>query len=195
MSELKLEIAYQGKTAKVDYERLEQIGASLLEAIGETDWQDNPSLKETPRRFAGFWKEFIEYDAGNINTAFESTSGAWVVVSGLRIYSVCEHHLLPFWADVTIAYKPKNKVLGLSKFARIAHMHAHKPQIQEGLGAEILETIQVLTETDFAAVKIVGKHSCMIMRGIKTDGEMTTLTLSDALSENIPHLRLLQTLL
>lgn len=171
---------------EVDYEALLDIGQQLLTAVGAN--LEDPSLKDTPRRYANFWREFIEYDPGKIDTSFaETRSGKMIIVSGMRIWSLCEHHLLPFWADVSIAYIPKGNVLGLSKFARIAHQYAHQLQIQERLVSQIADDVTKLTKTNSVAVMATGVHTCMVMRGIKTDGRMTTLDTRGAF-EDEPHL-------
>jgi GTP cyclohydrolase IA len=158
---------------KVDKQRLAEIGRELLIAIGEDP--EREGLKDTPRRFAGFWAEFMEYEAGKVDTAFESIQAdQMVVVSGMRVWSVCEHHLLPFWCDVSVAYIADNKVLGLSKFARIAKGFARRPQVQERLVSEISQVVKCLTGTEDVAVVASGVHLCMVMRGIETAGLMTS---------------------
>jgi len=142
-------------------------------AIGEDP--ERPGIVKTPYRFAKWWREFIEYDPGKIDTVFEAvTTDQLVIVSGMRVWSVCEHHLLPFWCDISVGYLATDKVLGLSKFARIAHKHAHKPQIQERLVHEIADEVQAITGSPHVAVLGQGKHLCMIMRGVKTDGLMVS---------------------
>ena len=95
-------------------------------------------------------------------------------VSGLRVVSLCEHHLLPFWCEVSIGYIPDEKVLGLSKFARIAHQFAHRLQLQEQLGLQIANEITRITGTMNVAVVLKGEHLCMTARGIRTPGRMTS---------------------
>jgi GTP cyclohydrolase I len=97
-----------------------------------------------------------------------------VCVSGLRVSSLCEHHLLPFWSDVSIGYIPDEKVLGLSKFARIAHQFAHRLQLQERLGQQIADEIIRITVTQNVAVVLKGEHLCMTARGIRMPGRMTS---------------------
>lgn len=158
---------------EVDYEALLRIGRDLIIAIGENP--DREGLLETPRRFASSWREFIEYDPGKTETMFENiTTDQMVVISGLRVWSFCEHHLLPFWCDVTIGYIAEDKVLGLSKFARIAHQYAHKLQLQERLCTDIADEIERITGSKNVAVMARGEHTCMMMRGIRTNGQMTT---------------------
>ena len=161
---------------RVDYPRLLALGRELLLAIGEDP--DREGLRETPRRWADAWREFIEYDPGTTETTFASVSSEQLVcVSGIRVASLCEHHLLPFWCDVSIGYIPNAKVLGLSKFARIAHQFAHRLQLQERLGQQIADEIARITGTENVAVVLKGEHYCMAARGIRTPGRMTSSVL------------------
>lgn len=157
----------------VDHARLVVLGRELLVALGEDP--DRQGLAGTPLRWANMWREFIEYDPGRIGTTFESVEvDQMVVVSGMRIWSMCEHHMLPFWADIHVAYIAGDRVLGLSKFARIAHQFAHRLQIQERLVQDIADEVSRLTNSPDVAVLARGQHLCMVMRGIQTDGPMTT---------------------
>src|SRR5258708_19874510 len=123
---------------------LEQLGRDLLLTLGENP--DREGLVDTPRRWAAWWKEFIDYQPGTTDTTFESvTTDQMVVISGMRVYSMCEHHLMPFWCDISIGYVVRDKVLGLSKFARIAHESAHKLQLQERMVCEIATHVQTIT--------------------------------------------------
>ena len=161
---------------RVDYPRLLALGRELLIAIGEDP--EREGLQETPRRWADAWREFIEYDPGTTETTFSSVaSDQLVCVSGIRVASLCEHHLLPFWCEVSIGYIPNNKVLGLSKFARIAHQFAHRLQLQERLGQQIADEIARITGTENVAVVLKGEHYCMAARGIRTPGRMTSSVL------------------
>ena len=158
---------------RVDYPRLLALGRELLLAIGEDP--DREGLRETPRRWADAWREFIEYDPGTTETTFASVaSDQLVCVSGIRVASLCEHHLLPFWCDVSIGYIPNAKVLGLSKFARIAQQFAHRLQLQERLGEHIADEISRITGTQNVAVVLKGEHYCMTARGIRMPGRMTS---------------------
>lgn len=152
---------------------MEEIGRELLIALGENP--DRPGLVETPRRWAGWWAEFLDFDPGKMDTTFESvTTDQMVVVSGMRVWSLCEHHLLPFWADVSIGYIATEQVLGLSKFARIAHYYAHRLQLQEQLTHQIADMVADVAETDNVAVMAQGEHLCMTMRGVQTPAKMTS---------------------
>ncbi len=164
---------FERKPKRVDYPRLLALGRELLLAIGEDP--DREGLRETPRRWADAWREFIEYDPGATETTFASVASDQIVcVSGIRVASLCEHHLLPFWCDVSIGYVPNAKVLGLSKFARIAQQFAHRLQLQERLGEHIADEISRITGTQNVAVVLKGEHYCMTARGIRMPGRMTS---------------------
>lgn len=154
--------------------KIERLAFELLQAIGEDPTREG--LKDTPRRVAKFWDEFINYEPGNIATSFAQTnSGQIVIVSGMRVWSLCEHHLLPFWCDVSIAYRPADKILGLSKFARIALKQAHKLNVQENLVRQIADEVGGVTGSADIAVVGVGVHTCMLMRGVEKAAHMTTI--------------------
>jgi GTP cyclohydrolase I len=152
---------------------VEEIIKALLYALGENPMREG--LKDTPRRVAKFYQEFMEYSPGNTGTTFEPIQvDQMVIVKKIPIYSLCEHHLLPFHCEVSIGYITKDKVLGLSKFARIAQQYAHRLQLQERLAFDIATEVKNLVETDDVAVYAEGEHLCMQMRGIKSPGKMVT---------------------
>ena len=158
---------------KVDYAKLKSICRELLIAIGEDP--DREGLLETPRRWASWWKEFIDYSPGILETTFESVEmDQMIVVSGLRIWSLCEHHLLPFVSDVTIGYITSKRMLGLSKFGRITQKFAHQLQVQERLVHQIADKVIDLIGSEDVAVIARGQHLCMTMRGVKMPGTMTS---------------------
>lgn len=155
----------------MDFAAIQSLTRSLLVAIGEDP--DREGLKDTPRRVADYWREFVDYNPGTVDTTFEAVSSdQLVVVKGMRVWSLCEHHLLPFWCDISVGYIADGKVLGLSKFARIAHQHAHKLQLQERLVDGIAADVVALTGSPDVAVLASGQHLCMVSRGIRTDGRM-----------------------
>src|SRR5665647_3623057 len=101
--------------------RLENLGSQLLDEIAP-GWKANPHMQATPTRWAKWWEEFIDYDPGNCATSFPVRNvDQMVTVTGIETWSLCAHHLLPFSASVSIGYIADEQVLGLRKFARIAH--------------------------------------------------------------------------
>ena len=169
----------------VDMEALMLLAKDLLLAIGEDPERDG--LKDTPERFAKWWKEFIDYDPGKTETSFNvQNTDQIVTISGIKVWSLCEHHLLPFSCNIAIGYIPaNNKVLGLSKFGRIAHQMAHKPQVQERLANEIADEITRITDSTNVAVIADGEHLCMTMRGIKSPSTMSTSVMRGVFRDEI----------
>jgi len=167
----------------VDYDKLVTAATLLLEGIGEDVGREG--LVGTPDRIARMWAEFIDYDAGKVDSAFQSVqTDQMVIVRDLRVYSFCEHHAIPFWCDLSVGYLTGQRVLGLSKFARVAHKHAHKLQLQERLVHEIADEVMELTGSESVAVFAEGVHLCMTMRGIKTQGVMQTSVLRGMFQEH-----------
>jgi len=158
--------------------QVEQHYRALIEAVGE-----NPSregLVRTPHRAAkalkfmtqGYNQRVEDIVNGAI---FASTNNEMVIVRDIELYSLCEHHLLPFFGRAHVAYLPDGKVLGLSKIPRIIDMFARRLQIQENLAQQIGETVQEITGARGTGVVIEAKHLCAMMRGVeKQNSSMTT---------------------
>lgn len=152
-----------------------QVETLIFDLLDALDQPIREGLNNTPQRVARFWKEFLDYDPGKIDVTFESTSiDQLVILTGIRVYSLCEHHLLPITCDVSIGYISGPRVLGLSKLARITHKQAHKLQLQERMTQEIADEVSQVAGVEDVAVLVEGVHMCMIMRGIKTSGKMIT---------------------
>lgn len=148
----------------------------LLESIGEDLNRDG--LRDTPERAArafAFLNRGYHQDIDQIinNAIFESESNEMVLVQDIELYSLCEHHLLPFIGKCHVAYIPSGKILGLSKFARIVDMYARRLQVQENLTRQIADTIQKVTQAQGVAVIIEAQHMCMMMRGVEKQGSKT----------------------
>jgi len=142
----------------------------IIESTGEEILR--PGLKDTPKRAsAAFEYLTCGYDQSLddvVNGAlFPSDCNDMVVVKDIELFSLCEHHLLPFIGKAHVGYIPKGKVLGLSKVARIVDMYARRLQIQEQLTAQIAQTISEVTNAAGVGVIIEAKHLCMMMRGVE----------------------------
>jgi GTP cyclohydrolase I len=156
---------------------MEQHWASIIEAIGED--LSRPGLLDTPKRAASAF-EFLTRGYGQsvedvVNEAlFPSDSSEMVLVQDVELYSLCEHHLLPFIGKCHVAYIPTGKVLGLSKVARLVDVFARRLQIQEALTYQIAETIMEVTDAEGVGVIIEAQHMCMMMRGVEKQNSIMT---------------------
>lgn len=149
---------------------MKQHFAEIIQHIGED--LTRPGLKDTPERaaksFQFLTKGYSETLDHIINDAlFPTTSDDMVIVRNIELYSLCEHHLLPFIGQCHVGYLPQGSVLGLSKIARIVDMYARRLQIQEQLTHEIALAIQTATGASGVGVVIEAKHLCMMMRGVE----------------------------
>ena len=150
----------------------------IITSIGEDLTRDG--LVSTPERAEKAMKFLTKGYTENIEkiingAIFESDNDQMVIVKDIELYSLCEHHLLPFFGRAQVAYIPDGKVIGLSKIPRIVDMYARRLQIQESLTVQIAQTIQDAIHCKGVAVVIEAKHMCMMMRGVeKQNSSMTT---------------------
>jgi len=167
---------------------MEQHFAKIIEAIGEDISREG--LVDTPKRAA---KAFAFINRGYSqsleeivnNALFESACDEMVIVKDIELYSLCEHHLLPFIGKCHVAYIPNGRVLGLSKVARVVDMFARRLQIQEKLTQEIAQSIMDVTDARGVGVIIEAKHMCMMMRGVeKQNSSMKTSSMLGIFRDN-----------
>jgi len=159
----------------IDIKKIEEAVKNILEAIGEDP--NREGLKDTPKRVAKFYEEAfsgLSVDPQkNLDVEFSENHEEMVIVKEIPIYSMCEHHLLPFFGYAHIAYIPRGKVTGLSKLARVAEDFARRPQLQERLTSQIADTIKNTLNPHGVLVVIEAEHMCMTIRGIKKPGSRT----------------------
>lgn len=176
----------------IDKKRIEKAIKEILTALG--DDPNRPGLVDTPKRVAKMYEEVFEgmnYTNAEIADkfckCFDTDNNDLVVVQDIPIFSYCEHHLaLMYNMTVSIAYIPDGKVLGLSKFARIADMVGKRLQLQERIGSDIAEIVQMATGSNDVLVVVQGEHSCMTARGIKSRGAKTrTATIRGEFNDNV----------
>jgi len=168
----------------IDKERIEKSIREIIIALG--DDPDREGLKDTPKRVANMYEEVFEgmnYTNDEIADMFNKTfeedyysedSKDLVIVKDIEVFSYCEHHMaLMYDMKVSVAYIPNGKVIGLSKIARIADMVAKRLQLQERIGNDIADVLQMVTGSEDVAVFIEASHSCMTARGIKNASAKT----------------------
>jgi GTP cyclohydrolase IA len=162
----------------LDKEAIEEAVASMLVAFGEDPGRQG--LRHTPERVARMYAELLSgYRADPqeiVNEAvFDVKYDEMVLVRDIEFYSLCEHHLLPFWGRAHVAYMPDGKVIGLSKIPRLVDMFARRLQVQERMTRQIADTVQDLLGPQGVAVVIEAQHMCAAMRGVqKHAARMTT---------------------
>lgn len=162
----------------MNLERVEELVRELLKEIGEDP--EREGLIKTPDRVARAWQFLTQgYKSdldGVINNAlFESASNNMIIARDIEVYSLCEHHLLPFFGKCHIGYIAQKRVLGVSKLARIMDLYSRRLQIQERLTEQIAKTIMEITGAEGVGVVMECKHLCMMMRGVeKQNSVMTT---------------------
>ncbi len=154
---------------------MEDSWAKIIEGVGED--LSRPGLADTPKRAAAAFqfltRGYTQSVDEVVNDAlFPSDSSEMILVQDVELYSLCEHHLLPFIGRCHVAYIPTGKVLGLSKVARIVDVFARRLQIQESLTTQIAETIMTVTDAEGVGVIIEARHMCMMMRGVEKQNSL-----------------------
>lgn len=160
----------------MDLEKIEQAVIMILEAIGEDP--DREGLKDTPKRVARMYAEIFtgihEDPSRHLKVQFSEGHEEMIIVKDIPLYSMCEHHLLPFFGKAHVAYIPrKGRITGLSKFARVVEGFARRPQLQERLTAQIADAIRDELSPLGVLVVIEAEHMCMTMRGVKKEDSKT----------------------
>ena len=166
------------KEQKMDKAKIEEGVRLILEGIGEDPRREG--LLKTPARVAKMYEEICagleENPARHFETTFDEGHEEMVLVRDIPFYSICEHHLVPFFGMAHVAYIPAKdgRICGLSKLARLVDAYAKRPQVQERLTSQIADTLVAELHPQGALVVLEAEHLCMSMRGIKKPGSKTT---------------------
>lgn len=173
----------------MDMEKIARLTRELLIEIGEDP--DREGLLKTPERVAESWLFLTSGYRGDIKSVingavFESEANNMILCRDIELYSLCEHHMLPFFGSCTIGYIAKNKVIGVSKLARIVDFYSRRLQIQERLTAQIARAVMDSVDAEGVGVIIEARHMCMTMRGVgKQHSSMTTSSVLGSFHSNI----------
>ena len=159
---------------EVKEEPVENNFVRILQYMGEDP--NREGLKETPKRYIKFLKEFLNPKEFNFTTFDAEGTDEMIVQSNIPFYSLCEHHIAPFFGVGTIAYIPNGKIVGLSKLARTLDLYANRLQNQERITSEIAQRLQQELNPKGVAVSLKAQHLCMCMRGVKKYDTWTTTT-------------------
>ncbi len=172
----------------VDRQAAERAAADLLRALG-TDL-DVPGVRDTPRRMAAAYAELLTPQPFNLTT-FPNDEGydELVLVREIPFQSLCMHHMLPFYGVAHVAYLPDERILGLSKLARVVELFAHDLQLQERLTSQIAGYLQAKLQPKGVGVVLVAEHLCMTLRGVQKAGAVTVTSTLHGLLRDDPRTR------
>lgn len=170
----------------VNKEKVKEAVRLLLEGIGED--VNREGLADTPDRMARMYEELLagmdEDPAMHLSRTFHASNNEMVLEKDITLYSMCEHHMLPFYGKAHIAYIPDEKVVGLSKLARTVEVYARRLQIQEQLTAQIADALMEHLKPKGVMVMVEAEHMCMTMRGVKKPGSKTVTYVCRGAFEN-----------
>ena len=175
----------------VNKDKVEAAVKLLLEGMGED--VNREGLKETPARVARMYEELLSGMGASakehLSKTFEASDSQIVLERDITFYSICEHHLMPFFGKIHIAYIPDGQVVGISKLARTVEFYAARLQIQERLTAEIADAIMENLRPKGVMVLVSAEHMCMTMRGVKKPGSQTVTAASRGLFDEDESLK------
>ena len=168
---------FGGKMNDDKRKKLEANTKNLLELLGEDPSREG--LINTPKRVAKAWDFLTKGYSENLdelinNAIFEGESKDMVIVKNIEFYSLCEHHMIPFYGKAHIGYIPNGKIIGLSKLARITDLFSQRLQVQERLTNQIAQCLQEVLNPRGVAVVLEGKHFCMLSRGVQKQNSIAT---------------------
>lgn len=175
----------------MDQEKIKTAIKLLLEGIGEDT--EREGLVETPDRIARMYEEicsgYEQNPAEVLSKVFTAQGSEMVMEKDISFYSMCEHHMMPFFGKAHIAYIPKGKVVGISKLARTVEIYARRLQIQERMTGQIADAIMECLDAEGVMVVLEAEHLCMTMRGVKKPGSRTVTMATRGVFEANEELR------
>ena len=181
------------RSARMDTAKIEEGVRLILQGIGEDP--DREGLHKTPHRVAKMYEEVFagmtEDPSVHFETTFDEGHQEMVIVKDISFYSMCEHHLVPFFGKAHVAYipGPEGRICGLSKLARLVDAYAKRPQVQERLTSQIADTLVRELQPTGVLVVLEAEHMCMSMRGVKKPGSVTTTSAVRGLFERRDAIR------
>ena len=171
--------------------RIEAAVREILAAVGEDPSRDG--LRDTPARVARMYDELLNGHLTDpdehLEVTFDHAHDEMVVVKDIQFQSLCEHHLLPFFGTVAVGYLPSERIVGLSKLARVVEHLARRLQVQEQFACQIADAIERVLDTGGVAVMVEAEHLCMTMRGVRKPGSRMVTTVTRGAFRNNPATR------
>lgn len=184
-------LIFYGEVLFMDKQKIKQAVIMFLEGIGED--VNREGLIDTPDRISRMCEEIFvgvdEKTSDNLSKSFHSDYTGMVLEKNITFYSMCEHHLLPFFGKAHVAYIPNGKVVGLSKIARIVEIYSKKLQMQENMGMQIAKFLMEKLDAKGAMVMLEAEHTCMTMRGVKKPGTKTVTLVKQGVFETDSNLQ------
>ena len=176
------------KTHSIDQKKIREAVRLLLEGIGED--ADREGLRETPDRVARMYEEIFsrgeEEPSVSLSKKFNEDHHEVVLVKDIPFFSMCEHHLMPFFGKAHVAYIPNGHIVGISKLARVVESFARRPQVQERMTSQIADIINEELQPQGVAIVCEAMHTCMTMRGVKKPGAtVVTSAMRGAFEKNV----------
>jgi len=176
-----------------EWNNLELSIRNLIENLSKTfGWFNEEELKRTPERILEYYKEWANSNHFKFTTFPVEDRDQMIIFNHISFFSLCSHHLLPFFGEVNISYLPDKLVGGVSKFPRLVKKYASKPGTQEFLTKEIADNLNEILSPRFLFVRVEARHLCQEMRGIRTIGEVmktSSLRYIEELEHNLVHLK------
>jgi len=181
------------KKEEIDVKKIEKAYIEVLQAMG-TKVSSNKDLKDTPKRIAESYLELFsgiyEDPANYLKKTYKAPSQNAIIEKDIDFYSMCEHHFLPFFGKIHLAYIPNEKIVGFGSLLRVISVLAKRPQLQERLAEEIAQVVYEKLECQGVLVVVVAKHLCMTMRGEKMENSQVITTVSKGVFEKSDEKRL-----